>query len=99
MRLKGRGGPDDLIADACAKIYDDEFGHMLKGIIGLDDEGLSADDCTLMEELVVAILRHRIHMRNAEFSHPLSPARIRAIFAGDIEPERFDFARAEVALA
>ena len=39
MRLQGRGGTDDLIAQACAAIYDDEFGHMLKGIIGLEGAG------------------------------------------------------------
>jgi hypothetical protein len=38
-------------------------------------------------------------MRNAEFSYPLSDERIRAIYAGDIVPERFDYAKAEAALA
>ena len=38
MRLKGRGGVDDMIAEACTKVYEDEFGHMLEGIIGLDEE-------------------------------------------------------------
>ncbi len=98
MRLKGRGGADDLIARACASIYDDEFAHMLKGIVGLDDSGLAAEDWRLMEDLVVNILRRRIHMRNAEFSHPLSAERIQAIFDGDIEPLAFDFERAEEAL-
>ena len=42
MRLKGRGGADDLIAAACAEIYEDEFGHMLEGIAGLDREDWTA---------------------------------------------------------
>ena len=99
MRLKGRGGADDLIAAACAKVYDDEFGHMLEGIAGLDDEGWSDGEFRLMGELVVEQLRLRIHMRNAEFSFPLTETRIQAIFNGKIEPESFDFDRAEEALA
>ena len=93
MRLKGNGGADELIAQTCATIYDDEFGHMLKGIIGLDGDGdmLNEAEWTLLRDLVVKILQHRIHMRNAEFSFPLTQTRIDAIFAGDIEPEPFDY--------
>ena len=98
MRLKGRGGADDLIAEACAEIYEDEFGHMLEGIAGLDREGWTAGEFVLMEELVVDQLRHRIRMRNAEFSFPLPEERVEAIFNGDIEPEPFDFASAETRL-
>jgi len=99
MRLKGRGGADDLIADACARIYEDEFDHMLGGIVGLDAEPLSDADYALMTRLVTDQLRARIRMRNAEFSFPLSEARIREIHAGEIEPEPFDYARAETAMA
>lgn len=98
MRLKGRGGADELIAEACAEIYEDEFGHMLEGVAGLDREGWTAGEFALMEELVVDQLRHRIRMRNAEFSHPLPEERVEAIFNGDIEPEPFDFASAETRL-
>ena len=62
-------------------------------------EGWSDDEFRLMGELVIAQLRLRIHMRNAEFSFPLTQARIQAIFDGDIEPEKFDFERAEEVLA
>ncbi len=96
MRLKGRGGTDDLIAAACGEIYDDEFGHMLSGIVGLDGAQLSDGDWSLMTELVVRILRHRVRMRNGEFSYPLSEDRVKAIFSGDIVPERFDFEKAEM---
>ena len=85
---------DDLIAAACTVIYDDEFGHMLQGIIGLDEDGLSDGDWSLLHDLVVAILQHRIHMRNAEFGFPLSQDRIGAIFSGDIVPEAFDYGMA-----
>jgi hypothetical protein len=102
MRAKDIGGEFDyangLIAGACKEIFDDEFSHMLEGIAGLDNEGWSADEFKLMEEIVVAILRLRIPMRNAEFSFPLSQERIQAIFDGDIEPEEFDYAAAEARL-
>ena len=44
-------------------------------------------------------LRLRIPMRNAEFSFPLSEERVQAIYAGDIEPETFDYGHAEAVMA
>ena len=98
MALKGRGGVEDLIAQACTKVFEDEFGHMLEGIVGLDNEGWSDEQLNLMEKLVIEQLRLRIHMRNAEFSFPLTQERIQAIFSGDIIPEKFDYRRAEEAM-
>ena len=98
MRLKGRGGADDMIADACTKVYEDEFDHMLEGIIGLGEEGWTEEQFALMGNLVIEQLRLRIRMRNAEFSFPLSEERVKAIFAGDIEPEPFDYERATAAI-
>ena len=99
MRLKGRGGVEDLIAHACTKVYEDEFGHMLEGIAGLDGEGWSDEQFQQMATLVDEQLRLRIRMRNAEFSFPLSEKRVQEIFAGDIEPEVFDYDRAAEAMA
>ena len=99
MALKGRGSTDDMIAQACTKVYEDEFGHMLEGITGLDGEGWTDEQFELMGNLVIEQLRLRIPMRNAEFSFPLSEKRIQAIHAGDIEPEVFDYGRAEDAMA
>ena len=98
--LGGQFAPSNkLIAAACKEIYDDEFGHMLEGIAGLGREGWSAEEFKLMEELVVNQLRHRVLMRNAEFSFPLSEKRILAIFGGEIGPEPFDYMAAEPHLA
>lgn len=94
MRLAGRGGADDLIARACAKVYDDEFGHMLRGIVGLDAETLSPAEWTLLTDLSVELQSLRIPMRNGQLGYPLSAARIAEIHAGQIEPIRFDFDRA-----
>jgi hypothetical protein len=93
-KLKGRGGIEEKIAAACAAVYDDEFDHMLRGIVDIGEEGFSAEDWSLMRALVVEQLRHRIRMRNEQFSFPLDEARIGAIFRGEIEPARFDYARA-----
>lgn len=94
MRLAGRGGADDVIASACARVYDDEWDHMLAGIAGLDDMGLGPADWALLTELTVAQMRMRVQMRNAQFGRPLSDARLRAIDAGDVEPLSFDYRRA-----
>jgi hypothetical protein len=96
-KLKGRGGRDELIADACALVYDDEFGHMLKGIAGLDDDAVDAESWTLMERLTVEQMQARVRMRNEQFGYPLKEARIQEIFAGKITPSEFDYARAGLA--
>jgi hypothetical protein len=96
MKLAGRGGADEAIARACRAVYDDEFGHMLRGILNLDEENLDAAGWELLERLVREQMQLRIHMRNAQFDYPLSAARIREIFAGRIEPVAFDYERAQL---
>lgn len=94
MKLRGRGGVDDLIAEACAGVYDDEYGHMLKGITGLEQEGLTEADWGLLTELTVEQMKYRISMRNAQFSHPVPEQRIEEILLGRIQPLSFDYERA-----
>ena len=94
----GGGAVDDAIARACRTVYDDEVGHMTKGIAGLDNAGLSAADWDLFTELTRAQLAARIHMRNAQFSRPLGDARIAAILDGGIEPLPLDLAGFEAAV-
>ncbi|MEK9693189.1 MAG: hypothetical protein VW235_09685 [Rhodospirillaceae bacterium] len=95
MRLEGRGGADERIAHACREIYEDEFGHMIGGIVGLNDEPLSDQEFELMTDLVQKQLRARVKMRNEEFSFPLTDQRVEEIYNGDIDPEPFDFEKAE----
>jgi hypothetical protein len=83
-----------MIARACSLVYEDEFGHMCKGIVGLDTGDLSDADWSLMTDLSVELAILRIHMRNGQFSYPLSAVRIEAIIAGEIEPVVFDFDKA-----
>ena len=91
MAIASRGGNEKLIADACRLVYEDEFEHMLEGVVGLDDAEHSSEDWQRMSDLVATLLKARIAMRNGQFSYPLSSDRIAAIIAGDIEPIIFDF--------
>ena len=102
MKLKDRdrgacGRANALIAEACSKVYEDEFGHMLKGIVGLDAEGLNAVDWTLLADISLEQLKHRIIMRNAQFSYPLAEARLNELVAGKARPLAFDYAKAALA--
>lgn len=72
MKLAGNGGVDGLIARAASLVYEDEFGHMCKGIVGLDKADLADEDWALMTTLSVELAALRIDMRNAQFTHPLS---------------------------
>jgi len=94
MALKGRAGVDGRIADACAKVYDDEFEHMLAGVAGIAAEDYSDADWRLLGMLVTEQLRARIRMRNAQFGYPLAEERVQAIYNGEIRPLAFDFERA-----
>lgn len=104
MSLKDRtqgvhGRANRLIAQACAKVYDDEFGHMLKGIIGLDAEKLSSGDWGTLERMSVEQLKGRIRMRNSQFGFPLAGKRLDDALEGRLAPLQFDYARAEQRLA
>jgi hypothetical protein len=94
-KLKGRPGVDGRIATACQRVFDDEFGHMMYGVVGMEMEDLTAGDWAELTDVTCHILRLRLRMRNAQFSHPVSDARIKEIVAGKIEPIAFDYARAE----
>ena len=97
MALKGKPGIDGAIAQACAKVYDDEFEHMLAGIAGIVEENLPQADWRLLEKLLARQLEQRIRMRNAQFSRPLSEERVQAILRGEIKPLEFDYRRARLA--
>jgi hypothetical protein len=98
-RLKGRTGLDGRIGRACQRVYDDEFGHMMLGVIGVDEEHLSDGDWAELTQLTIEQLKMRLYMRNSQFSHPVSEARIKEIIAGKIEPVAFDYTKAATYLA
>jgi hypothetical protein len=98
-KLIGRPGVDGRIGIACKKVYDDEFGHMMHGVVGIEGvHDLTPGDWRELTEVTSEILRLRLYMRNAQFSQPLSDARIAEIVAGKIEPIAFDYQRAETYL-
>lgn len=89
-KIKGRGGVDDKIAKACRKVYDDEMGHVLNGIVAVNEHAREVEDWDLLEKLVIEQLRRRVVMRNGQFGNPVPQSRIDEIFAGKIEPMRVD---------
>jgi hypothetical protein len=93
-KLKGRSGVDGRIAKACQKVYDDEFGHMMYGVVGVEMDELSAGDWAELTEVTCEILKRRLYMRNAQFGHPLTDTRVKEIITGEIEPIAFDYNRA-----
>jgi len=97
-KLQGRSGLDGRIGRACQKVYDDEFGHMMAGVVGIDEEGLSEREWAEMTDLTQQQLRLRLYMRNSEFSHPVPDSRIKEIIAGKIAPIAFDYEKAEIYL-
>ncbi len=88
------GPVDRAIAAASRVVYDDEWGHMLEGIAGLEDHRMSDADWARLRDLSVEQSRARIRMRNAQFSHPVSAARMAELEAGRAEPVVFDWHRA-----
>jgi hypothetical protein len=95
MKLAGRGGIDERIASACASVFDDEFDHMIAGIVGIDDAHLGPADWRDITDMTVHQLRARIRMRNAQFGAPLPAARLARLLEGAGEPLTFDYRRAQ----
>ncbi|MDD1650859.1 MAG: hypothetical protein LUO80_10790 [Methylococcaceae bacterium] len=94
MKLQGRGGIDDIIARACAAVYEDEFDHMLMGIAGLEAKGIADSEWEILAALSTEQMRYRIRMRNAQFGYPLSEQQVQALCDGAAEPLPFDYPRA-----
>jgi hypothetical protein len=94
MRLAGRDAAGDAIAEVCRVIYDDEFNHMLLGIIEADDARLSPSDWETLTQYTVSQMKLRMHMRNSQFSRPVSENRLDELLAGMAEPVKFDHQRA-----
>lgn len=97
MALKGRGGIDDDIADACRLVYEDEFDHMLTGLVGVAEQERSMEELELLVSLTVEQLKGRIVMRNEQFSKPVSQSRLNELLQGGAKPMSFDYQRAGLA--
>jgi len=94
MKLAGRNKFDNAVAEVCKKIFDDEFNHMLLGIIETDSDQLSESDWHTLEKYTVEQMKKRIIMRNAQFSRPISDERMKTLLAGQAAPIVFDFEHA-----
>lgn len=91
MKLAGRNQFDSAVAKVCKTIYDDEFKHMLLGIIETDSEQLTETDWQALETYTVEQMKKRITMRNAQFSLPVPEKRMHELLAGKASPIVFDF--------
>jgi hypothetical protein len=94
MKLAGCDAFGDAVAEVCGRIYEDEFNHMLLGIVESADVQLSVSDWDMLTRYTVAQMKLRIHMRNAQFSRPVSDRRLDELLAGMASPVKFDFERA-----
>jgi hypothetical protein len=80
----------DHISVACKGVHDDEVDHAAHGSVNLTAEARTEDNWTLARQMVGAISRQRVRMRNEQFGFPLSEARLIEIDDGNIElPERY----------
>ncbi|MCB9663332.1 MAG: hypothetical protein H6732_04410 [Alphaproteobacteria bacterium] len=93
-RLAGRGGFDEAVAHACTAVLEDEIDHMLEGLRGLEEAGLSPDDWQTLGRIVHEQLAQRIRMRHAQFDAPVGPERLEALCRGEADPMPFDWVRA-----
>lgn len=91
MKLAGGSEFDNAVAEVCKKIHDDEFNHMLLGIIETDNHQLSDSDWETLEKFTVEQMKKRIIMRNAQFSKPVPEDRMNELLAGQATPIVFDF--------
>ncbi len=94
MALGDGSAIDQAIAAACEMVFDDEWDHMLHGIADLSDTSTTPEEWRVFEALTVAQGRLRIRMRNAQFGHPVSDARVAELEDGAAEPLVFDYQRA-----
>ncbi len=91
MALQGCGGFEEAVAGVCRRIYEDEFNHMLLGIIESDDSALTDPDWDILLSFTVEQMKKRILMRNAQFSFPVDEKRIDELLQGRGDPIKFDF--------
>lgn len=80
----------DTVAAACASVYKDEMEHASHGIEDMVRVARTEADWALAREMVEAISRQRLRMRNEQFGYPLTDDRLDEIAQGKIGlPERF----------
>lgn len=81
---------NDKIAAACRSVYEDEMDHARHGVEDMVAVAKTKEDWALARELVEAISRQRVRMRNEQFGFPLAAERLEEIAQGKIAlSERF----------
>jgi hypothetical protein len=90
-RLPAHSDFDKLLAKVCRSIYDDEFQHMLLGIVQTDAQQLSDGEWDLLQVFSVEQMRLRVAMRQAQFGNPVPNDRLQILLEGGGEPVDFDY--------
>ena len=89
MELTG-GRFEDQVAAAFRVIYGDELGHMQSGARRLAEVAHTPTDRQRAKQIVRAVSRQRVRMRNNMFGEPLSEGRLDEIDAGSINSLNLD---------
>ena len=82
---------DIKISHTCGMILEDEFEHMILGIADLSLADFTELDWKLLTDFSVEQMKKRILMRNAQFSFPISDARLSMLLEGNAKPIDFDY--------
>ncbi len=85
MQLKGDPLLEKIARQARA-IFDDEVGHQEYGAAGLERVARTEEDWDKAQDMVVAISKQRIRMRDEQFSHSVSRERFWELEEGNAEP-------------
>lgn len=81
---------NDRISTACKSVYDDEVDDAVHGASDLTALAKTDEDWQFAKEMVEAISKQRVRLRNEQFGFPLSDERIAEIDEGKIDlPDRF----------
>jgi hypothetical protein len=86
LSLLDRDALERRIASIFREIYDDELSHGWPHLDAIARHARTEADWLRAEKIVGDISRQRIRMRNEMFGSPLSPARVREIDEGTLDP-------------
>lgn len=85
---------DRAISRTCGLILDDEFVHMLHGLVGMLDDQLPLHDLHMVKAFSVEQMKQRLLMRYVQFSQPITDQRLSRLLSGEADPIPFDYDRA-----
>ncbi len=76
----------EKVAGVCAQVFTDELEHQEHGAGEVPQAAKTPEDWQRVRDMVSAICRQRLRMRNEMFGFPVSEERLQEIAEGKIEP-------------